>query len=54
MDVPSQHEDFNHRHTLSIPRIELKLHFVQNAESDTEIGQKGIFCKGLAERGLND
>jgi len=32
MDAPSQHEDFNHRHTLSIPRIELKLHFVQNVE----------------------
>jgi len=47
MDAPSQHEDFNHRHTLSISRIELKLHFVQNAESDTEIGQKGTFFKDL-------
>jgi len=25
-------ENFNHRHTLSISRIELKLHFVQNVE----------------------
>ena len=40
-------ENFNHRHTLSIPRIELKLHFVQNVEPDKEIGQKGTFCKGL-------
>jgi len=40
-------EDLNHRHTLSISRIELKLHFVQNAESDTEIGQKGTFFKDL-------
>ncbi len=40
-------ENFNHRHALSIPRIELKLHFVQNVESDAEIGQKGAFCKGL-------
>ncbi len=47
MDAPSQREDFNHRNTLSISRIELKLHFVQNAESDAEIGQKGAFCKGL-------
>jgi len=29
----------------SISRIELKLHFVQNAESDAEIGQKGAFSK---------
>jgi len=28
--------------------IKLKLHFVQNVEPDTEIGQKGAFCKGLA------
>ncbi len=40
-------ENFNHRNTLSILRIALKLHFVQNVESDTEIGQKGAFCKGL-------
>jgi hypothetical protein len=37
----------DHRHTFSISRIELKLHFVQNVEPDTEIGQKGAFCKGL-------
>ncbi len=56
MDTPSQRDNFNHRcpagnalgvHTLSIPRIELKLHFVQNVESDAEIEQKGAFCKGL-------
>ncbi len=49
-------EDFNRRNTLSISRIELKLHFVQNVESDAEIGQKGAFSKGLAERnfGNND
>jgi len=40
-------EDFNHRHTLSISRIELKLHFVQNAESDAEFGEKGTFFKGF-------
>jgi len=40
-------ENFNHRNTLSILRIALKLHFVQNVEPDTEIGQKGAFCKGL-------
>ncbi len=40
-------ENFNRRNTLSILRIVLKLHFVQNVESDTEIGQKGAFCKGL-------
>ncbi len=51
-------ENFNHpsticrtygagRNTLSILRIKLKLHFVQNVEPDTEIGQKGAFCKGL-------
>jgi len=33
-------ENFNHRHTLSISRIEI-LYF------DTEIGQKGLFFKGL-------
>ena len=31
-------ENFNHRNTLSILRIALKLHFVQNVEPDTEIG----------------
>jgi hypothetical protein len=40
-------ENFNHRNTFSILRIALKLHFVQNVEPDTEIGQKGAFCKGL-------
>ena len=40
-------ENFNHRNTLSILRIALKLHFVQNVEPDAEIGQKGAFCKGL-------
>jgi hypothetical protein len=37
----------NHRNTFSILRIKLKLHFVQNVEPDTEIGQKGAFYKGL-------
>jgi len=40
-------ENFNHRNTSSILRIALSLHFVQNVEPDTEIGQKGAFCKGL-------
>ena len=40
-------ENFNHMHTLSISRIALKLHFVQNVEPDTEIGQRGAFCKCL-------
>ncbi len=39
--------NFNHRNTFSILRIKLKLHCVQNVEPDTEIGQKGAFCKGL-------
>jgi len=39
--------NFNHRNTLSILRIKLKLHCVQNVEHDTEIGQKRAFCKGL-------
>jgi hypothetical protein len=47
MDVPSQRENFNHRNTLSILRIKLKLHFVQNVEPDAGIEQKGAFCKGL-------
>ncbi len=49
-------DNFNRRNTLSISRIELKLHFVQNVETDpstifrsygagTEIGQIGLFCK---------
>ena len=53
-------ENFNHRNTLSISRIKLKLHFVHNVETDpreigsafhgagAEIGQKGAFCKGLS------
>jgi len=45
-------ENFNHRNTLSISRIELKLHFVQNVEPDAGIGQKGAFCKGLKLRGI--
>ncbi len=40
-------ENFNHRNTLSILRIALQLHYVPKFESDTEIGQKGAFCKGL-------
>jgi len=40
-------ENFNHRNTFSILRIKLKLHCEQNVEPDTEIGQKGAFCKGL-------
>jgi len=40
-------ENFNRRNTLSILRIALKLHFVQNVEPNTEIGQKGVFFKGL-------
>ena len=43
-------ENFNRRNTLSILRIKLKLHFVQNVESDTEIGQKGTFFKGLTSK----
>ncbi len=51
-------ENFNHpsticrtygasRNTLSILRIALKLHFVQNVEPNAEIGQKGAFCNSL-------
>jgi len=52
-------ENFNHRNTLSISRIKLKLHFVHNVETDpreigsafhgagAEIGQKVVFCNGL-------
>ena len=55
-------ENFNHRcpagnalgvNTLSISRIKLKLHFVHNVETNSEIGQKGAFCKGLGERLLS-
>jgi len=38
-------ENFNHRHTLCISRIKLKLHFVQNVEPDARIGQNRIFFK---------
>jgi len=38
---------FNHRNTLGISRIKLKFHFVHNVETDADIGQKGVFCKGL-------
>jgi len=47
-------ENFSHRNTLSILRIALKLHFVQNVEPDTETGQKGAFCKGLILIVLNN
>jgi hypothetical protein len=40
-------ENFNHRNTWSILRIKLKLLCEQNVEPDTEIGQKGAFCKGF-------
>ena len=36
-------ENFNRRYTLSISRIELKLHFVQNVKPNAGIGQKGTF-----------
>jgi hypothetical protein len=42
-------ENFNHRHTICISRIKLKLHFVDNVETAAEIGQKGAFCKGLRD-----
>ena len=56
-------ENFNHpsticrtygagRNTWSISRIALKLHFVQNFDSDAEIGRKGAFCKSLTESTL--
>jgi len=35
------------RNILSILRIKLKLHLVQNVELDTEIGQEEVFCKDL-------
>ena len=40
-------DNFNHRNTLSISRIALKLHFVPKFEPDAEIGRKGVFFKGL-------
>jgi len=54
-------ENFNHRNTWSILRIKLKLLCEQNVEPDpkeigfafhragTEIGQRGVFCKGFAK-----
>ena len=41
-------ENFNHRNTLSILRIALKLHFVQNVEPDIPPmagGKRGRFAK---------
>ena len=41
-------EDFNHRNTLSISKINPpKFGGGLKSESDAEIGQKGAFCKGL-------
>ncbi|MEE8480345.1 MAG: hypothetical protein V3T59_03800, partial [Desulfobacterales bacterium] len=54
-------ENFNHRNTLSILRIALKLHFVQNVEpvdksrsSGTQkLGKRGRFAKvSLVKRSL--
>jgi hypothetical protein len=42
-------ENFNHRNTLSILRIALKLHCVPKFEPDTEIEQKG----GVFQRSRN-
>jgi len=42
-------EDFNRRNTLSILRIALKLHYVPKSEPDAEIGQKGVFFRGLVK-----
>jgi len=38
-------ENFNHRNTLSISRIELKLHFVQNLRLTPGLGKRGRFSK---------
>ena len=41
-------KNFNHRNTLGILRIKLKLHFVQNVESDIPPvagGKRGRFAK---------
>jgi len=40
---------YNHRNTLSLLRIALKLHCVPKFEPDAGIGQKGAFCKGLSD-----
>ncbi len=45
--LKKEDENFNRRNTLSILRIKLKLLCEQNVESDTEIGEKGAFFKGL-------
>jgi len=48
MDAPSQRENFNHRNTLSILRINPpKVGGGLKFEPDAGIGQKGAFCKGL-------
>jgi len=38
-------KNFNHRNTLSILRIKF--------EPDTEMGQRGVFCKGLSLKLFN-
>ena len=39
-------ENFNHSNTGSISRIKLKLHFVQNVESDADVCEKDGFRSG--------
>ncbi len=51
--LKKEDENFNRRNTLSILRIKLKLHCVQNVESDTEIGEKGAFFKCLIVRAIS-
>jgi len=47
-------EIFNHRHTFSISRINPpKFGGGLKFETDTGLGQKGAFCKGLATRDLS-
>ena len=46
-------ENFNHRNTLSISRIELKLHSVQNVEPNAGIGEKGAFFKDFVIKAVN-
>jgi len=38
-------ENFNRRNTLSILRIKLKLHFVQNLSLTQKLGKRGRFAK---------
>jgi hypothetical protein len=38
-------ENFNHRNTLSISRIALKLDFVQNLSLTLKLGERGCFAK---------